>query len=67
MELEKALEGLLLSKGADSTSPHTIKVYQYVLMKCVKFSEGLFQSEKIIRRFFIGYGLKVLINSESRL
>jgi len=40
MEIKKAVEGLLLSKGADGTSPHTIKVYQYGLKKFINFIDS---------------------------
>ena len=33
MELEKALQGLILSKIVVGKSPHNIKVYQYVCDK----------------------------------
>ncbi|MDP2965627.1 MAG: tyrosine-type recombinase/integrase [Pelolinea sp.] len=36
MELEKALQGLILSKIAEGKSPHTIKVYQYGIAKLAR-------------------------------
>jgi len=56
MEFKKALEGLLLSKGANGTSPHTIKVYQYGLNKFIKFlgSSNIEDIKKQdIERFFL--------------
>ena len=56
MEIKKAMEGLLLSKGADGTSPHTLKVYQYGLKKFSKFlgSKDIKDIKKQdIERFFI--------------
>ena len=56
MELNKALQGLILSKIAEGKSPHTIKVYQYGISKLVRFLENpeiQNISEKDIQNFFV--------------
>ncbi len=37
MELEKSLQGLIISRSADGVSPHTIAVYEYGVNKLVRY------------------------------
>ena len=56
MELEKALQGLILSKIAEGKSPHTINVYQYGISKLAKFLDNpeiQNISNKDIQAFFV--------------
>ena len=56
MELEKALQGLILSKIADRKSPRTINVNQYGINKLIGFFDNpeiQRISEKDISDFFV--------------
>ncbi len=56
MELQKALEGLIISRSAEGASPHTIQVYRYGINKlCAYLKNPKIESitKEDIQRFFV--------------
>lgn len=69
MELQKALEGLIISRSAEGASPHTIQVYRYGINKfCAYLKNPKIESitKEDIQRFFV-YLRKETSLSESSL
>ena len=56
MELNKSLQGLIISRSADGVSPHTITVYKYGVNKFIRYLNNPVISEitkNDLQRFFI--------------